>query len=426
MGEKIKIHCSHTELRDPTSLVEHPRNYNTHPAEQIRLLAKIIQHQGWRNPITVSKRSGFVVKGHGRLAAAMLLKTEKVPVDVQDYKDEASEVADMIADNRIAELAEADEDALKDLLVDEVFNDFDLELTGFDPKEIDFIINESEVTDDSDHADELESEADELKNHWGTDHGQIWKLGDHRLMCGDSTNDDHVSMLMQEGKADVCFTSPPYNAATKSGQGDIFNKKKSVKLYQEEYTDNLDYESYVSFASKSLDLSFSVTDGFVFWNVSYNGNCRSAFLEQIKSKLKFLVETICWKKSSTIPFKGSLMRDWEPVFLFSTNGETLKMEKVTSNHWEISNTNSQHKYHKACFPLELVKKGIDLIKPKTNIVYEPFCGSGTTLIACDQLNRKCYAMEISPQYVAVAIQRWHDLTGKKPELISDVNENSKN
>ncbi len=148
MGEKIKIHCSHTELRDPTSLVEHPRNYNTHPAEQIRLLAKIIKHQGWRNPITVSKRSGFVVKGHGRLAAAMLLKTEKVPVDVQDYKDEASEVADMIADNRIAELAEADEDALKDLLVNDLFTDFDLELTGFDPKEIDFNINESEATDE--------------------------------------------------------------------------------------------------------------------------------------------------------------------------------------------------------------------------------------------------------------------------------------
>jgi DNA modification methylase len=426
MGEKIKVHCSHTELRDPTSLVEHPRNYNTHPAEQIRLLAKIIKHQGWRNPITVSKRSGFVVKGHGRLAAAMLLKTEKVPIDVQDYKDEASEVADMIADNRIAELAEADTDALKGLLLDDVFEDFDLELTGFDPKEIDFDINESEITDDSDHANELESESDELQKHWGTAHGQIWKLGEHRLMCGDSTDDNHVSLLMQEEKADVCFTSPPYNASTKSGQGDIFNKKKSVKLYQEEYKDDLDYESYVSFASKSLDLSFSVTDGFVFWNVSYNGNCRSGFLEQIKSKLKFLVETICWKKSSTIPFKGSLMRDWEPVFLFSTNGNTLKTEKVTSNHWEINNTNSQHKYHKACFPLELVKKGIDLIKPKTNIVYEPFCGSGTALIACDQLNRKCYAMEISPMYVAVIIQRWHDLTGEKPELILDVNENPKN
>lgn len=129
--DEIKVFCSHTEMRDPVSLVEHPRNYNTHPAEQIRLLAKIIKHQGWRNPITVSKRSGYVVKGHGRLAAAMLLKCEEVPIDLQDYKDEASELADMIADNRIAELAEADQDALKGLLLDEAFNDFDIEITGY-------------------------------------------------------------------------------------------------------------------------------------------------------------------------------------------------------------------------------------------------------------------------------------------------------
>lgn len=130
--EDPQVFCSHTEMRDPASLVEHPRNYNTHPAEQIRLLAKIIQHQGWRNPITVSKRSGYVVKGHGRLAAALQLGCSEVPVDVQEYKDEASEYADMIADNRIAELAEADQDALKGLLTDDVFEGFDIELTGFD------------------------------------------------------------------------------------------------------------------------------------------------------------------------------------------------------------------------------------------------------------------------------------------------------
>ena len=130
--EDPQVYCSHTEMRDPASLVEHPRNYNTHPAEQIRLLAKIIRYQGWRNPITVSKRSGYVVKGHGRLAAALQLGCSEVPVDVQEYKDEASEYADMIADNRIAELAEADQDALKGLLTDDVFEGFDLDLTGFE------------------------------------------------------------------------------------------------------------------------------------------------------------------------------------------------------------------------------------------------------------------------------------------------------
>ena len=144
--DEIKVFCSHTEMRDPVSLVEHPRNYNTHPAEQIRLLAKIIKHQGWRNPITVSKRSGYVVKGHGRLAAAMLLKCNEVPIDLQDYRDEASELADMIADNRIAELAEADQDELKGLLLDENFNGFDIELTGFDQEDFDRLLkNEMQV-----------------------------------------------------------------------------------------------------------------------------------------------------------------------------------------------------------------------------------------------------------------------------------------
>lgn len=127
-----QVYCSHTEMRATESLVEHPRNYNTHPKEQVNLLAKIIRHQGWRNPITVSKRSGYIVKGHARLAAAKLLELENVPVDVQEYADEASEYADMIADNRIAELAEADQDALKTLLTDNVFDGFDIELTGFD------------------------------------------------------------------------------------------------------------------------------------------------------------------------------------------------------------------------------------------------------------------------------------------------------
>lgn len=155
--DKIEVFCSHTEMRDPVSLVEHPRNYNTHPAEQIRLLAKIIKHQGWRNPITVSKRSGYVVKGHGRLAAAMLLKCEEVPIDLQDYKDEASELADMIADNRIAELAEADQDALKGLLLDEAFNDFDIELTGFNIEQAAEFEDISAIVDEEKYTKKIEA-----------------------------------------------------------------------------------------------------------------------------------------------------------------------------------------------------------------------------------------------------------------------------
>lgn len=130
------VYCAFDELVDVTALVPNPRNPNQHPERQIKLLAKIIQHQGWRAPITVSKRSGFVVRGHGRLMAAQLLGETNVPVDYQDYANEAEEWADLIADNRIAELAETDQTLLKDLLQEIDTGEIDMELTGFTEEEL--------------------------------------------------------------------------------------------------------------------------------------------------------------------------------------------------------------------------------------------------------------------------------------------------
>jgi len=234
--------------------------------------------------------------------------------------------------------------------------------------------------------------------------GDLIEIGEHRLLCGDSTDSDQVAKLMNGEKANMVFTSPPYNANTKAGQGDIFNKKKSVKLYDDGYSDNLDSNKYIDFVVSVLDNCFLFTDGFIFWNVSYNANSRFEYIKQISNHLEFLIEQICWKKSSTIPFKGSLMRDWEPIYLFSTNGEKLGLEKVVSNHWEVSNTGSQQDNHKACFPIELPFKAIELVK-KSNLIFEPFTGSGTTMVAAHQLNRKCYGMELDPKYCQVIIDR---------------------
>ena len=196
--------------------------------------------------------------------------------------------------------------------------------------------------------------------------GDIWKLGEHRIMCGDSTSSDDVAKLMNGEKADMVFTSPPYNANTKSGQGDIFNRKKSVKLYSDGYSDNLNSSDYVDFSKSVLNNCFLFTDGFIFWNVRYNANSRFEYIEQIQKHLQFLIEQICWKKSSTIPFKGSLMRDWEPIYVFSTNGNMLGLDSVNSNYWEVNNTNSQQDNHKACFPIELPFKAINLKKQFIN------------------------------------------------------------
>lgn len=157
----IPIHCAHTRLVDPAELKPNPVNPNRHSAHQIQLLASIIQEQGWRNAITVSKRSGLLVRGHGRLEAALLIGCEVVPVDEQDYATEAEELADLLADNRLAELAELDEGDLKSLLakIQESDPSFDLELTGFAEDEIRKLFEAEDPAEEMENIPRMECQA---------------------------------------------------------------------------------------------------------------------------------------------------------------------------------------------------------------------------------------------------------------------------
>jgi hypothetical protein len=144
----IPIHCSYARLADVTSLVANPRNPNKHSDKQVALLAKVIRHQGWRAPITVSKRSGFIVTGHGRLAAALLLQVEQVPIDEQDFATEADEWAHLVADNRIAELADADRTMIAELLSELDAGGLDMDLTGFDMEALEELMTTEESSKD--------------------------------------------------------------------------------------------------------------------------------------------------------------------------------------------------------------------------------------------------------------------------------------
>jgi len=157
----IPIYCAHTRLVDPNTLKPNPANPNRHSAHQIQLLASIIQEQGWRNPITLSRRSGLIVRGHGRLEAALLIGCDVVPVDEQDYASEAEELADLLADNRLAELAELDEDELKRLLksIQESDPSFDLELTGFAEDEIRKLFDAEDPAEDLETIPRMECQA---------------------------------------------------------------------------------------------------------------------------------------------------------------------------------------------------------------------------------------------------------------------------
>jgi DNA modification methylase len=401
-----------------SELIPYVKNSRTHSDEQVAQIAASIKEFGWTNPILIDGENG-IIAGHGRLMAARKLKHDKVPtIELKDLT-ETQKKAYIIADNRLALNAGWDNEMLTIELNDLLADGFALEILGFDPKELNALLEPEVVEGLTD-----EDAVPDVPNEPVTKLGDIYQLGNHRLMCGDSTSIDAVDKLMNGQKADMVFTSPPYNANTKTGDGDIFTSKKAKKLYADGYSDNMPSTEYIDFASSVLEVCFANTDGFIFWNVSYNAKSKNEYIKQIVNRLDYLIEQVCWKKTSTIPFKGCLMRDWEPIYIFSTNKQGLNTKTVTSNFWQVSNTGSQQENHKACFPVGLPEKGISLVNVNTGIIFEPFCGSGTTVIAAEKNNRKCYGMELDPKYCDVIVNRWEDFTGKKAVLLTEVVENA--
>ena len=375
------------------TIIPNPTNPRIIKDNKFKKLVKSIQEFPQMlelRPIVVDSNM-VVLGGNMRLKACIAAGLKQVPIIVADQLTEEQKGEFIIKDN--VGFGEWDWDLLANEWDVETLEDWGLELP-FDNTPV------LEAGED-DYEAPSEIKTDVVL-------GDLIEIGNHRLLCGDSTDSDAVARLMDGQKADMVFTSPPYNANTKAGQGDIFNKKKSVKLYSDGYSDNLESSDYVNFASSVLNNCFLFTDGHIFWNVSYNANSRFEYIQQIQNHLQYLIEQICWKKSSTIPFKGSLMRDWEPIYVFSTNGNMLGLDSVHSNHWEVNNTNSQQDNHKACFPVELPSRAIRL-NDSYKVIFEPFTGSGSTMVAAQQLNRKCYGMELDPKYCQVIIDRMHKL-----------------
>lgn len=210
----VPVMCAHDEIVDIAKLVPNPKNPNKHPDSQIQALGKIIRQTGWRAPITVSTRSGFIVKGHGRLAAAMLEDMRAVPVDYQNYTSEAEEFADLVADNRIAELAEIDQRMLADIFADIDTGEIPLEATGYNEEEVERLIT---ALSEALHVDLDETEGipedipDDIPEPPTpekriTKKGDLWILGSYRVMCGKFTNEADVKLLYDGAKAEKVLT----------------------------------------------------------------------------------------------------------------------------------------------------------------------------------------------------------------------------
>lgn len=406
----IPVYCSYDKPVDLVDLVEHPSNPNKHGDKQIALLSKIIRNQGWRNPVIVSKRSGFIVAGHGRLAAAKLLNVEAVPVDYQDFANEAEEHAHLIADNRIAELAEIDSNELAGLLRD-LDGKIDLDLTGFDEVSLDDILTATEPEAAEVDAEPQIDKAEELQAKWKTELGQVWELGDHRLICGDSTDEDTIKKLMNGKVAGLMVTDPPYGVEydanwrnnAKRADGTPIGASAIGKVENDSQADWSD--------------AWKLFDGDVAY--VWHGKIKAHIVADSLIANGFdLVTQIIWAKNNIVIGRGNYHSKHEPCWYVVRKGAKRNFtdDRTQCTLWEIDKPVKSETGHSTQKPIECMARPIR--NHKFDTVYDPFLGSGTTLIACENLKRKCYGVELNPGYVAVILQRWADATGREPKLCS--------
>jgi len=245
--------------------------------------------------------------------------------------------------------------------------------------------------------------------------GDLFEIGEHRLLCGDSTCSDSVTKLMNGEKADMVFTSPPYNGNTEGLEGSFKKGVVSKNLYLNNETDNKSAEDYVQFNADifSTIKTIASDDLVILYNINYNRNSPDSYIDVVnKGRDAFkLVETIVWEKTMAISLAGdNLTRIVEFIFVFYNGNDKPKMNKTHTNEciknlWKISNIGANHDEHKACFPLKLAEQAINTYAVANALLYEPFTGSGTTMLSSHQLKRKCYGMELDPKYCDVIVRR---------------------
>lgn len=403
----MKFECAHDALVDVHTLQPNPKNPNAHPARQIELLAKIISYQGQRSPIVVSNRSGFIVKGHGRLDAVKKLGWAQAAVDYQDYENEAQEYADMVADNKIAELAEHDDNAMIDGIKTLGITDFELlGLDGFSlPEVIEPQCDEDEVPEQVDTRCKL---------------GDVWHLGRHRLMCGDSTSIDAVDALMAGEKADMVFTDPPYGVSFVGLKGSMYSggKKKGKDSAVEIKNDSLRGDELSDLFRDAISCATMVTAEKAAFYIFFGINKSAETLEGISSCGLHIRNWLIWDKGNVgFHAMGAQYKPNFEAFLYCFKTDDPPEWVGDQNQQTIWRHSSERLgLHPTMKPVALIEQALQNHDPRT--VLDLFGGSGSTLIACEKTNRRCFMIELDPHYCDVILARWEKYTGQKAERVN--------
>ena len=391
-------------------------------------VANSIKAFGFRVPIVLDK-NGVIVAGHTRLEAAKRLGLEKVPCVVADDLTPEQVKAFRLADNKTAEMALWDVEMLADELAD--ISDFDMQEFGFDnigeegPKE----------TREDDFDEELPAEPKAKR-------GDIYRLGEHRLMCGDSTSAEDVARLMEGAKGKILFTSPPYSDMREYEGGKSLDVSH-ISKFIEAFHDFADYQCVnlgIQVRNKEI---FQYWDEYIkvahdcgmkllAWNVWDKLNAgsvaaakaffptRHEFIFVFGSNIQENNRTVEKKEKSISTKKETrLVRQKDGSMVRSSRGDiSHRYKRMESVSTILCALGAERVGHPAPFPVALPSEYIQAMTNDGDVVCEPFCGGGTTLIACEQLGRKCYAMELEPKYIDLIISRWEKFTGKKAKKIS--------
>lgn len=379
----LKIEYVRTEI-----LKEYENNAKLHPQEQIDQIKKSITEFGMNDPIAIWK-DNIIIEGHGRLIACKQLNIEIVPIIRLDNLTDDQRKAYTLIHNQTTMNTGFDIDILNEELAN---INLDMSEFGFDI-ELDDIEEEQEIVED---------EVPEVQEEPKAQYGDIYQLGNHRLMCGDSTNEEDVTKLMNGVKADMVFTDPPYNVAYEGGS----KKREMIKNDKIDNFYDFLYDVY-------LNCYNFMNDGapiYVCHSELERVNFTQAFLD-VGFKMSSII--IWAKNNSTFSMNKDYKQKHEPIIYGWKEG---KHKWVGGNCedtlWEIKRP-VKSDLHPTMKPIELCARAINNSSNKNNIIYEPFGGSGSTLIASEQTNRKCYMMELDPHYIDVIIQRWENFTGKK-------------
>lgn len=355
-------------------------------------------------PIVVNSDM-IVLGGNMRLKACKEAGLKEVPVVLADDLTEDEQKQFIIKDN--VGFGEWDWEMLANEWEADLLEEWGLDLP-------DFSVTEEPTAEEDDYEMPDELQTDIVL-------GDIFEIGEHRLLCGDSTDSDAVAKLMDGKKADMVFTSPPYNGNTSVGfhQSSKKNSLPTSPLYNNNESDNKTSEEYIKFNADIFNTIKTIAsdDLVILYNINYNRNSPDDYIDVVNQGRNIfnLVETIIWEKSMAISLAGdNLTRIIEFIFVLYNGNDKPKLNKTHTNEciknlWSISNIGANHETHKACFPIKLVEQGINVYAKENALLYEPFTGSGTTMVAAHQMKRKCYGMELDPKYCQVIVDRMRKL-----------------